>query len=604
MSPFRNATNIRYLFSSVVEAASSGGSVHERTDRIARLLAGHIDLDEHSMEELDHLFDDVVYVVFNIPERIEDHIKRLFTVIMNPKLVTTSNDLLARISRTKTTETASRADQAPVIYRDKSQTDQQRLDLISSSWQRAWQEYADLTRKLQDRGVYTWNQFLLHGAGRPRPLGVVWSALSDESMPVDYFKLEADVLETIGLPPETPSEATRNDLLCELPLDRELWNFSLPDDIIERWMRMRGNDATIDLESCAKAGTYHLLRSYSCWGGSAFLSLPITIAAGNDDGDTSSSSRMVISVCSNRPLNDREILVWESLGHFVFPQLASGDLVMRHQAVAEQRERFLMQTRNLAHEIKNHTTPIMRDVRLGVKYLKKNQFDAFSDTKEVFSRARRRLLLTNATACAIQFAVDQAPDQIKRNRKMKQRLLPLHRRSYKTTIEAVLQLALSEISERRKEFTILYSPVWSPEELESGILELIPEEDRSSLVFLEDYLEAAVSANRFVWVYALLREVLSNINTKGEKTIDLKYSIDLNGDWACLEIIQSQVEVRKLEFDVPPDGIKTTNDIFGPDHAGIGYIDCGEIRNTKRSDGKYDFRFVVTILFKVEEDVY
>ena len=419
---------------------------------------------------------------------------------------------------------------------------------------------------------------------------------------LDYFKLGADTLESMGTNPGLAANTQDNNLICDLPRDRDMWDFPLSDDVVARWINMLGEDDTIDVYACAKAGTYHLLRTYSCWGGVSFLSLPIIIAAGNGEGESSASSRMVISVCSNRPLNDQEILMWESIGHFVFPQLASGDLVTRHQAVVEQRERFLMQTRNLAHEIKNHTSPIGEDLDLGMHYLDEHHIEAFNGAKEFFARARRRLLLTNATARAIQFAVDQAKKPKQGEPLPNPLLYPLHRASVKITLEAILQLALSEITERRKDYTIRYSPIWNREKLKNGLLELIPVQDRAPLIFYEDVLQAAVSANRFVWAYALLREVLSNIKTVKNNTIDLEYSIELKETWVCLEIIQRQTEDKELCFQVPPDGVVTTNDIFGPEHAGMGYIECGKIKNEKIEDGRYRFEFNVSILFKVEEE--
>lgn len=601
MCPRHDATDIRHLFSALVDTASSSGSVAERTDRVARMLAGRVDLDEYPLAALDGLFDDIVYVVFNIPERIEDHINRLFTVIMNPSEVSVSNDLLTRIAANKGDRDTRGTDQAPVIYRTGAQVPQKRLDLISASWQRAWQEYAELTRNLQDRGVYTWNQYLLHGAAFPSPLGVIWSGDRNDEPPADYFELDAGILETIGVPNKLSPGTSRNDFMCELSRDRDLWDFNLSDDVVERWMNMSRDDETLDIQSCAKAGTYQLLRTYSCWGGNAFLSLPIIIAAGNGEGEASGSSRMVISVCSTRPLNDQEILIWESLGHFVFPQLASGDLVIRHQAVAAQRERFLLQTRNLAHEIKNHTNPIREDLDIGVHRLDMHHIDAYNDTKKIFAKARRRLLLTNATARAIQFAVDQASGRKEGKPQEELPLRPLRRTSVNETIEAILQQALMEISERRTDFTIRYKPVWNWEALKQGLLGLIPPEEHAPLVFYEDVLQCVVLKNRFVWVYALIREVLSNIKAQSAGTvIDLEYTIELRGSFVCLEITQRQIETNELTFAVPPSGVVTTNDIFGPEQADLGFIECGKIKNVKTDDGKYQFEFNVSIIFKVE----
>jgi hypothetical protein len=188
-------------------------------------------------------------------------------------------------------------------------------------WIDGWADYHQTTSQLESKHhLTTWNQLLLNHSYAPQNLGLVWAGKHDLNSITPYFPITLEDLASLGLPsphaPEPPEGEVFLALTCpgeKCPLhDLEQQVAKLKPDSRSIY---RGTGCGSPWHALVACLTYHLLRSYACWGGAAFLSIPIAHRS-MDPGGVS-----VLSLCSTRPLNDKEIEDWDHLGSKLFHPL-------------------------------------------------------------------------------------------------------------------------------------------------------------------------------------------------------------------------------------------------------------------------------------------
>jgi len=193
---------------------------------------------------------------------------------------------------------------------------------LEASWRHVWSEYRETTRLLEQCGLTTWNQLLLFHAANPENFGIVWASegYPRRALNGSYALVTAQDLVECGLPPIT-DQVSPNAFYqlkcdgCSCRLDHLVQGVrTLCPVLLEE-------QANVELAARAMATclAFHLLRSYSIWGGKAFLSIPVWHHA--IPGGTS-----VISICTIRPLEPEDVVRWQNVANQIFGNLELASL--------------------------------------------------------------------------------------------------------------------------------------------------------------------------------------------------------------------------------------------------------------------------------------
>lgn len=204
---------------------------------------------------------------------------------------------------------------------------------IMALWQEKWNEYFRITREGVFEHRYTWNQFLLKVATFPRGLGIFLDGTSrSESLteteplrvPWHFAAVDQSELAATGLPHDCLSAAGRVGLLksgpsCFRPPSsvttgfntvRELWEKCVPSE-----------EFRPQILGAIPWAVHHLVRCYSFWGGSSFLSIPVTFGA------VAANRTAVLSLGTTVPLDERETTRWQMLATTIFSPLLAEEAI-------------------------------------------------------------------------------------------------------------------------------------------------------------------------------------------------------------------------------------------------------------------------------------
>lgn len=224
-------------------------------------------------------------------------------------------------------------------------------------WLDRWREYVTLTEGLESQGLITWNQLLLKNVARPHVMGTAWN-WPDDNSPLSYYTLVDEyLLSELGLPSgeSLPSWA---ESLWNTPIEQPLAASDQVhrelDRLITRCQKMEPRQIFSVRE--ARWALYQLLRSYALWGGGCFLSIPIAFG-----GTALTEATSVLSLCTSRPLNEREVLQWRSIGREIFQPL----IARESEAVIRQdltNRRYVHSTYGIGHALKNRVMPLRRQL--------------------------------------------------------------------------------------------------------------------------------------------------------------------------------------------------------------------------------------------------
>lgn len=188
---------------------------------------------------------------------------------------------------------------------------------LEDAWLRNWSIYTELTSRLENRGLTTWNQLLLRYAERPHTLGLIWGAgRKTDSV---YLDCTSSALSRILREFDDP-ELTE---LRDIPIDTA----EVLRPLISRLQRMKLSTVLADvyqthanthdhLPMLAATVVAGLLKYYSHWGGGAFLSIPVWSRGRQPEGVS------VLSICSERPFDTATRVCWELVAHALLGPLA------------------------------------------------------------------------------------------------------------------------------------------------------------------------------------------------------------------------------------------------------------------------------------------
>lgn len=195
---------------------------------------------------------------------------------------------------------------------------------LDASWRRVWQHYRTTTAILEKHGLTTWNQLLLMRSRKPKPFGVVWMPANDEP-PLrhgGYMSVTDEDFLACDLPQLSGSLTA--DEFCRTACPRGTCRFAAITDAvasIQPSLPPVCLDARRSIRVLAKCLAYHLLRCYSIWGGTAFLSIPIPLHGGQPGGVS------VLSLCTTTALGDTDVLNWTHVATRIFTRLSGEELV-------------------------------------------------------------------------------------------------------------------------------------------------------------------------------------------------------------------------------------------------------------------------------------
>ena len=547
----------------LAKVARDAGELPTRLDRLVRVFVTRPPKGDANGEwrALGAMLEDVRYVVFNIPAHLAEEQRRHFVAVLKP--LAQSKDYAWRA-----TEQEESADESCAVHignatRECSVTLRRRL---TAEWKSVWNEYARLTYALEERGILTWNQLLLHGCRDPKPFGLSWIGDGDGGDKY-YVRAEERILHALGIdmPAGTP-RAVWNGTLADLPPRLDQWP-ELPSEIVQSFSDL-GPLEKVDLARTPSASIYHLLRSYARWGGGAFISIPVVLASGADRNTSA-----VLSICSERPLSPASVLRWRLLAESILPVIASSELVTQFHVRRVAEEVALGQAEAWAHEVKNRTAPMIACLA---------RASAADPTLESdTSRALHGALILNAVSYAVQLALGSS-----------QKLGRLTLASAPPILEAVLQYLLNYHAASTRD-KLTWTPRWSLEECVARLSDLLAVSGGRNL---GERAQNVLVRPEVVYSTALLREVVQNVRVnsavRGDNRIGITYSLKPVGDTIIVEMEQRQ---RELTITFRPElgrGIQATNKLFG-ERLGLGYIEVDPVTEELGSGSSWDGRNVL-----------
>jgi len=265
------------------------------------------------------LLDDAVYLVLNHTPLTRPDERDFVAIIVSDNVEPRTCEWMRQNSVSMVSVSGAQAPQ--IIAIQARSVDAGLKDVAQRLWLDRWKDYKELTDAAEKNGWTTWNQFVLRHCLNPVPIGIVWKAQERSSYADCYVAVDDRAATAIGLPSPCDEQWVRR--LLELSPDA----FRQPDGSHESftllqqgWKEMAppGPLAETVLSSAAWA-VFHLLRCYAIWGGSAFLSIPITI--GVDGRDRTG----VLSLCTKKPMSSEQVNRWELIANHIFDPLVGED---------------------------------------------------------------------------------------------------------------------------------------------------------------------------------------------------------------------------------------------------------------------------------------
>jgi hypothetical protein len=285
------------------------------------------------------LFDEIVYIVLNHPPLSSQRQERHFVAAMNLNRLAEQTKQHLRVISGHLPQTEK--DFACELLFFGQPSEPQLEQAASWLWQHKWLQYWGITVDWEEsRRWYTWNQLLLKG-DRPVPIGMCWqspiaathkTASAPEPQP-PYLYVSSDLSAEIGLPDPNPSTWFEQLLTPVSKAVEERVDYpSRVDELyplrdIFNHIDPKGFTRTTEL---AAWSVTQLARYYACWGGQAFISIPVVIGA------LGFYRVAVLSICTSRPLDSLAYREWKLIAGAIFRPMIEEEMVnlVRHRDLA------------------------------------------------------------------------------------------------------------------------------------------------------------------------------------------------------------------------------------------------------------------------------
>lgn len=274
-------------------------------------------------EEIRIINEDVVYFVLNGNDVRND--ERAFVSGVNwanldERVIdrTIFNDTVLQ-GQTPESEVGNRT-QLYSTKRENLRTKSDDAQYINQSWNLVWEDYLRLTKEEESKNnLLTFNHWLLNRIESPINIGFYWGEQeTTKELDGGYFYLPDETLRKLN------ASEIRKYNFNPLQLPRE-FNSSVEYDralnAVKLHMEEMGQDKP-ELNTVHNIGfaAYHIIRSYGCWGGSCFYSIPINLGFANE-------RRIgVLSICSKKPLNESSIERWSLVATKIIKDIIPPDI--------------------------------------------------------------------------------------------------------------------------------------------------------------------------------------------------------------------------------------------------------------------------------------
>jgi len=322
------------LISELARVAAQSGTTPERLRRLADLFADPQTTlasrpnGDALVEEMRRLMEPLQYLVLNAPSTIGHNEERIFIATLNPFIsLPPMPQMIERLPQNDRNCEVRFFSRKNAAGAGASETKKMEL---KKRWSWEWNRYAALTYHLQCQGVFTWNQFLLHGCRFPATLGLAWRG----EAPKTYFSLSAALARGLHLPGNTEAIGWAKEIV-NLPnfLDFPGGN-NCSTYLSDRLLEMQPIAQNPQVAKSAAFAIYHLMQSYAIWGGDGFLSIPVLIGASSKLSVTA-----VLSLCAKPNLELSDIFIWHAIAAACLAPVSTTELVEFTQL--EERNRAL-----------------------------------------------------------------------------------------------------------------------------------------------------------------------------------------------------------------------------------------------------------------------
>lgn len=258
------------------------------------------------------------------------------------------------------------------IFSTNSERLSQNQDItVGTSWKCIWAEYSRITtvKASAEMPLLTLNHWLLNFARNPQNIGFYWG--NDTSDADDcYLQLNGNLLQSIGLFPVNN--------FYQVPIERQGKKLIAPEivAILNSFRDMDCTDKRVETPESMAFCIYHLLRSYGCWGGTAFLSIPVVY------GNRNFPKTGVLSVCTTKPMNQVQVMLWSLVANTLFK-----DIMFANLDKLVNKAMLVQSTYGIGHLFKTRTALVLTD------------FDAIrEDIKDALNHVAARLDALEAEA--------------------------------------------------------------------------------------------------------------------------------------------------------------------------------------------------------------
>ncbi len=316
--------------------------------------------DRKASAALKALLDNVVYIVLNhSPLATDEAARRHFVAALFWENVDPRVQKWLTHNRTATDSSALPDACDMILISDAlvPPTVKKRAGIL---WARKWHEYWNVTLRGQQKGYYTWNQFLLHQARQPEPLGLTWNGTKDPDR-LHYGEFHSDCLQELGLPHPGDDKWLENLLALDESAGEHCLSscdcHRLDDHLTGVWEEVAGRADAFPKGAIGWAA-FHLLRSYAIWGGTAFMSIPVVFGA------KAPNRTAVLSLCTKEPLKQADLAIWWLVSELIFQPLMDEEMMhmVKERDVALRdatRQRLVAaMAYGIGHPLKHRIVPV------------------------------------------------------------------------------------------------------------------------------------------------------------------------------------------------------------------------------------------------------
>lgn len=267
---------------------------------------------------------------------------------------------------------------------------------INRCWNLVWEDYLKLTLEEEKRNLFTLNHWLLNKTKHPLNIGFYWGCESKQkSADGGYFHLPKNTLKKIK------AFDVKLESFNPLNLSKDFVGGNKHDNALNKiktHMDEMDQD-NIDLSNLNNIGftVYHILRSYGCWGGNSFYSIPINY------GSAKEKRIGVLSICTKKPLSEKLIERWSLVANKIFKDIILHEIDYFTQL--EKKKSFSLTTHSLMTEINTSLKPQLNYID--------EEIDKITDPSEKLVNAKeelKRLVQNQSYLAGLNSLIDKIED--------------------------------------------------------------------------------------------------------------------------------------------------------------------------------------------------